>query len=426
MSTTTVVRKKVKMKKPPASQLLLSLLTHLFLALFLLSCFSKLWAQEKKGGATLRDPQYNEKDRFRKKIPIALAPVISGLKLPVDMQFFTTHQDQALVLEKGGQVKWCLVTTGVCHPVGEIKVDAGPNEMGLLGVAIDPKFAQSSKIYLHYNPLGSPRRSRFSEWTLSHQNMRPESGKLGQERILLEVEQPYSNHKGGSLLIGPDGYLYLGLGDGGSGGDPQNHGQNLNSLLGKILRLDVDTKSNGNQYGIPQDNPFINDPKVRPEIYAYGLRNPWRFSFSLTQKLIVADVGQDREEEISLVEKGRNYGWNEMEGQTCYKNKKCDKSKYFGPIYTYTHQEGQSVTGGYIYFHGDIPELKNKYVFGDYVSGRLWAFDYPQDRKTVTEVYSLGKWPLSPSTFARNLDGELYVADYEKGIIYKFIKAQAP
>ena len=187
------------------------------------------------------------------------------------------------------------------------------------------------------------------------------------QQVILEINQPFSNHKGGQLAFGPDGYLYIGVGDGGSEGDPDSNGQNLSTLLGKILRIDVNTQSNGRNYGIPADNPFAgNTAGYREEIYAYGFRNPWRFSFdSATGALWVGDVGQDRVEEIDLVEKGKNYGWNTMEGTLCYNPPSgCNQTGLTLHIWNYTHDLGNAVIGGYVYPGKALPSLVGAYVYG--------------------------------------------------------------
>jgi glucose/arabinose dehydrogenase len=229
------------------------------------------------------------------------------------------------------------------------------------------------------------------------------------------VDQPYGNHKAGQLAFGPDGDLYVGFGDGGSEGDPQGNGQNTHTFLGKMLRIDVNHRDSGKAYAIPQDNPFVNTSSFLPEIWALGLRNPWRYSFDSQGRLIVSDVGQDTWEEIDLLEKGRNYGWNIREGKHCYHPPQgCRTQGLTDPIYEYSHDEGIAVIGGYVYDGKAIPSLSGKYVFGDFGSGRLWALTLPD----ASDVFALGRWGVSISTFGRDLQGELYLADYTSGKIY--------
>jgi glucose/arabinose dehydrogenase len=233
------------------------------------------------------------------------------------------------------------------------------------------------------------------------------------ESILLEIAQPFSNHKGGRLVFGPDGYLYLGPGDGGSAGDPNGNGQNRSVLLGKILRIDVAQSP----YGIPPDNPFAgNTEGFREEIYAYGVRNPWRFSFdSVTGWLWVADVGQDLYEEIDIVEKGKNYGWNIMEGKHCYGSPQCSTAGLVLPIWEYSHHEGQSITGGFVYRGAKLPELSGAYIYGDFVAGKIWALRY--DGQAAPTNSLLSDTNLNISSFGIDKDGEIYFLAFD-GKIY--------
>ena len=242
-------------------------------------------------------------------------------------------------------------------------------ERGLLGFTFDQNYIDNGYFYIYYIDFdGNSVISRFKD-TKNIESI------FNTELKILQVDQPYSNHNGGSILIGPDGYLYIALGDGGSGGDPFLNGQNGNTLLGSILRIDVSRTSEDNRYQIPNDNPFIDNDNFKDEVWAYGLRNPWRMSFDMkTGKLFVGDVGQDNFEEINIIEKGGNYGWNIMEGNSCFNNEICNKENLIMPIIEYSHSEGCSVTGGYVY-HGRIESLKNKYIFSDFCSGNIWTID---------------------------------------------------
>ena len=226
-------------------------------------------------------------------------------------------------------------------------------ERGLLGFTFDQNYFDNGYFYIYYIDFeGNSVISRFKD-TKNIESI------FNTELKILQVDQPYSNHNGGSILIGPDGYLYIAFGDGGSGGDPFLNGQNGNTLLGSILRIDVSRSSEDNRYQIPNDNPFIDNDNFKDEIWAYGLRNPWRMSFDMkTGELFVGDVGQDNFEEINIIEKGGNYGWNIMEGNNCFNNEVCNKENLMMPIVEYSHNEGCSVTGGYVY-HGKIDSLKN-------------------------------------------------------------------
>jgi glucose/arabinose dehydrogenase len=231
--------------------------------------------------------------------------------------------------------------------------------------------------------------------------------------VLLEIRQPYRNHNGGLNLFGPDGMLYIGMGDGGSAGDPHNNGQRLDTLLGKMLRLAVD---GGAAYRVPGDNPFVDRPGARAEIWAYGLRNPWRFSFDrVSGRLFVADVGQNAIEEVDIVERGGNYGWNIMEGSECYGAQTCDKTGLRLPIAEYGHAQGCSVTGGYVYRGSRIPGLVGRYIFGDYCSGRLWTL-----AEETGGRWGMAAWlptGLAISSFGEDQHGELYVVDH-RGAVY--------
>jgi glucose/arabinose dehydrogenase len=238
----------------------------------------------------------------------------------------------------------------------------------------------------------------------------------------LEIAQPFPNHKGGQIAFGSDGYLYIGMGDGGSGGDPLGNGQNRSTLLGKILRIDVNAPSAGRNYDIPADNPFVdNTLGYREEIYAYGLRNPWRFSFdSATGKLWVGDVGQDWIEEIDVIEKGKNYGWNIMEGTLCYNPPSgCNETGLELPLYEYNHTLGNAIIGGYIYHGSALPELAGDYVYGDYASGRIWAL---AANATNTLLVNSN---LTISSFGVDENKELYVCAFD-GKIYNLNTASIP
>jgi glucose/arabinose dehydrogenase len=238
----------------------------------------------------------------------------------------------------------------------------------------------------------------------------------GSETVIMEIPQPYGNHNGGQLAFGPDGYLYIGLGDGGSGSDPTGNGQNVGTVLGAILRIDVEGVSDEKSYAIPPDNPFVGIDGVREEIWAYGLRNPWRFSFDTeTGFLWAGDVGQNRWEEIDVVKKGLNYGWNIMEGRHCFSPATdCDSTALEMPVAEYARAEGCSITGGYVYRGGDVPWLVGAYVYGDFCSGKIWGLGY--DDGSVTEQALLLDSGLSITSFGQDLDGTLYVLSRNEGI----------
>ena len=293
------------------------------------------------------------------------------------------------------------------------RVNRGGNEEGLLGLVFDPDYQGNGYFYVYYS-AADPSRSVLSRFNLDQEDTDvadPES-----EVIIMEVEQPFSNHNAGQLAFGPDGYLYIGLGDGGGSGDPQGNGQNLGTVLGSILRIDVSGLSAPGDYEIPDDNPFVGTEGAREEIWAFGLRNPWRFSFDLETGLLWAgDVGQNLWEEIDIITKGANYGWNTMEASHCYSPATgCNQSGLTLPIVEYDHSQGCSVTGGYVYRGDQIASLQGYYIYGDYCSGNIWALAY--NGNVVTENILLTESGLSITSFGEDLAGNLYILDRQGGI----------
>jgi len=282
------------------------------------------------------------------------------------------------------------------------RVDSGSNEAGLLGMAFDPAFQKNGRVYLSYTRDGSPLISTLSRFVSRDGG---ETADTSSEQVLLQVDQPYSNHNGGNILFGPDGYLYLGLGDGGSAGDPKGNGQNKDTLLGALLRLDV---SGEKAYRIPDDNPFAK-AGGKAEIFAYGLRNPWRWSFDRkTGQIWLADVGQNAWEEVDRIERGGNYGWNIREGRHCFSGD-CKVSGLIDPVDEYSHEHGCSITGGYVYRGTAIPSLQGMYLYGDYCSGVIWGFNADSSNPVKGKV--LIKTGLHISSFGEDNNGELYVVD---------------
>ncbi len=295
------------------------------------------------------------------------------------------------------------------------KVQYG-GEQGLLGVAFHPAYNENGYFYVNY--IGNGDSTHISRFNVSSSN--PDLAESSSEMKLLTLYQPFTNHNGGDLNFGPDGYLYFGLGDGGSGGDPGNRAQNLLQYLGKLHRIDVDQ---GNPYAIPVTNPFYNNPSALGEIWAYGLRNPWRFSFDrLTGDLWIADVGQNLYEEIDFQPSsdsgGENYGWRCYEANTPYNTDGCGSSEnYTFPIYAYSHTMGCSVTGGYVYRGSLYPAFYGHYFFADYCSDRIWTI-HNDNGEWVTEDF--GQFTGNNfSTFGENFQGELFVAGLTSGNIYR-------
>jgi glucose/arabinose dehydrogenase len=292
-------------------------------------------------------------------------------------------------------------------------------ERGLLGLAFHPRYADNRRLFVNYTDRDG--NTVISELTASADGL---SADPASEKVLLQVEQPYANHNGGELAFGPDGYLYIGLGDGGSAGDPHGNGQNRDVLLGKLLRIDVDaTPTDGKPYAIPADNPFAAGGGA-PEVWAYGLRNPWRFSFDVqTGDLYIGDVGQGQWEEIDRQPAGspggENYGWNVMEGRHCYGATSCDQRPYLPPIAEYSHEGGNcSVTGGEVYRGTAQPELAGIYVFGDYCSGRLFTLNVDEGTIVPKEVL---KSDAAISSFGTAEDGEIYLTDQSSGRLYHVV-----
>ena len=281
-------------------------------------------------------------------------------------------------------------------------------EEGLLGLALSPN--NERYLYVYYS-AANPRRSVVSRFNYNRA-VAPDS-----ELVILEVEQPYANHNGGQLAFGPDGYLYIGLGDGGSAGDPQGNGQNTSTLLGAILRIDVSGATVEQPYAIPPGNPFANGRNGRPEIWAYGLRNPWRFSFDReTGELWAGDVGQNHWEEIDIIERGGNYGWNVMEGNHCFRPPSgCESEDFIPPVWEYPLEDDAcSVIGGYVYRGTAIPWLYGVYVYGDFCTGQVFGLRYADGE--VIEHKLLADTGLRIASFGQDNDGELYVLSQGEGI----------
>ena len=303
------------------------------------------------------------------------------------------------------------------------QISSSSGEEGLLGLAFHPQYATNGYFYVNYT-APNPLHTVISRFNVSQSD--PNVADPSSEFKILEFNQPYNNHNGGMVAFGPDGYLYIGTGDGGSGGDPQGNGQNRSVLLGKILRINVDTAVAPLNYAIPLDNPFAgNGSGYREEIWAYGLRNPWRFSFDpVTGNLWAGDVGQSSREEVDIIEKGKNYGWNIMEGFACYNPPTgCNETGLTLPIKDYDHTIGTAVTGGYVYRGAARSGLQGAYIYGDYGSGRIWMLRY--NGVSLTADSLLLDAPFGISSFGTDQQNELYVVSYNGGTsgIYRFNRA---
>lgn len=355
---------------------------------------------------------------------LQITPAFSNLSFeqPVDIQHANDGSNRLFVVSQPGIIY--VFENNDNASVKKVFLDIRDKvlfggEQGLLGLAFHPDYKTNGYFFINYT-TSNPRRSVVSRFRVSNND--PDVADRNSELVLLTVDQPYSNHNGGQTSFGPDGYLYISFGDGGSAGDPQDYAQNLRSLLGKIIRIDVNNSSAGLNYSIPGDNPFKgNTNGLREEIYAWGLRNVWKFSFDpLDSKLWAADVGQNAWEEINIIDKGKNYGWRIMEGNHCFNPpSNCNTTNLTMPVWEYGHnnQGGYSITGGYVYRGSSAAELFGKYVYGDFVSGRIWALDYKDGVATNQLLFSTNH---SISTFGVDSNGELYFANYNTGKLYKF------
>jgi len=281
------------------------------------------------------------------------------------------------------------------------------NEEGMLGLAFHPRFAETGEFFITYSLKGEKHVEHLCRFRVSKAD--PDRADPASEEVVLAVDQPYWNHNGGSIAFGPDGYLYWGLGDGGSRDDPFGNGQKLDTLLGKILRIDVDRREDGRAYAIPGDNPFVGRADSRGEIFAFGFRNPWQIAVDReTGRLWAADVGQDLLEEVDIVTKGGNYGWSLREGTQLFGNRPDAGAALIAPVWEYDHQVGKSITGGFVYRGKQVPALVGSYLYGDFVSGRLWALtlDAATGRATNREIPWSG---LPIFGFGTDTDGEAYV-----------------
>lgn len=345
----------------------------------------------------------------------------SGLSAPVDIAH--AGDERIFIVEKAGRIR-------IVSPDGSVRntpfldidarVNSSASERGLLGLAFHPDYASNGYFFVNYtNNSGDTRISRFSRDAADPNRADPNS-----EKILLTVDQPLANHNGGDLAFGPDGYLYIGLGDGGGAGDPNNFSQTTSSLLGKMLRIDVNT-TDATPYAIPGSNPFVNNPNVRDEIWNTGLRNPWRFSFDReTGDLWIADVGQNQWEEINFQAAGgaggENYGWRCYEGAATYNSSGCGPAgQYTAPVHVYDHRSGNcSITGGFVYRGSRHPDLQGHYVYADYCSGMISSLT-PDGAGGWKDTNLLDWNDFQLVSFGEDAQGELLTAALGQGVIYR-------
>jgi len=347
-------------------------------------------------------------------LSVELVEVVSGLNMPL---FLTAPAGDArlFVVEKPGRIR--IVDSGqlVATPFLDIThLVSGGGEQGLLSMAFDPDYGANGRFYVSYTDRSGD--TRVVRYRVSAD---PDRADTATADVILSVDQPYSNHNGGLVTFGPDGMMYVGLGDGGSGGDPDNNGQDLGTLLGALLRIDVSGTSG---YTVPPDNPFVADPGARGEIWAYGLRNPWRFSFDRTDGVIyIADVGQSSWEEIDAQpsgQGGRNYGWRLMEGDSCFNPSNCDRSGLVLPVVTYPNgSDGCAVVGGYVYRGGAIAGLEGTYFYSDNCAGWVRSFRLVNGEAEESTQWALGSVG-SVLSFGEDAAGELYLLT-AGGVVYR-------
>lgn len=283
------------------------------------------------------------------------------------------------------------------------------DEEGVLGFAFHPNYKSNGQFFLYYNTESGDRKIYLSRFTVAKDD--PNKADPDNEEILMTIQQPFANHNGGPMAFGPDGYLYIGMGDGGGRNDPEYLAQDMTSILGCVLRIDVDHRDKGKKYAVPKDNPFVDRKDVAPEIYAYGIRNPWRVSFdSKTGSFWLADVGQDLWEEINIITKGGNYGWSAREGSFAFGNNEASTGVTgIAPVWEYDHRIGKSITGGHVYRGSMLPELAGHYLYGDYVSGKLWALHYDEEAGKVIRNVSIPWNGLNVLAFGEDEQGEAFV-----------------
>jgi glucose/arabinose dehydrogenase len=351
------------------------------------------------------------------ELSVTLVPVLSGLQAPLlvtappsDARLFVVEQPGRIRVVRGG----ALLSTPFLNISDSV---AYGGERGLLGLAFDPQFQTNGRFFVNYTSKSGDGDTRVESYRASSGS---DVADRASRRRWLDVDQPYANHNGGDVKFGPDGMLYVALGDGGSGGDPHGHGQDLGTLLGSLLRLDVSSAEP--PYRVPADNPFVGRPGARAEIWHYGLRNPWRFSFDRVGGMLwIADVGQNAWEEVNAVAvtaKGLNFGWAIREGLVCYGSQSCTNAGLTPPVAVYSHGEGCSVTGGHVYRGQAIPALRGAYVYGDLCRGWIRALRPGPGSTFESSDLGLAR-PGTITSFGEDSAGELYVVTQE-GNVFRF------
>jgi len=350
---------------------------------------------------------------------VRLAPVASGFDQPLFVTAAPGDASRLFVVEQTGRIR--IVKDGALQPQPFLNLAGSVSccgERGLLGLAFHPDYQRNGRFYVDYtNRAGD---TRVVEYRVSSNPDRARPG----GRVILAVHQPFANHNGGMLAFGPDGKLYVGLGDGGSGGDPFGNGQSPRTLLGKILRIDVDRRTGSRPYGIPPDNPFVGRAGVRPEIDVLGVRNPWRFSFDRrTRDLWIGDVGQGTTEEVDVLTparaRGANLGWNRFEGRGRFSNTRLTIGHLVQPVAQYSHAVGCSITGGYVYRGTAVPALAGRYLYADYCSGRIWSMRAGRRPGGVREITgAVGGAKQGITSFGQDNAGEVYLVAGDT--VYRF------
>lgn len=351
------------------------------------------------------------------KAPVRTVVAFEHLKFnqPVQITAAPGAGDALLVVERQGKIWRFENKAGVREKTLALdaskSIDSKQSEEGLLGLAVDPKFKENSRVFLYFTRY-KPLRSILASYTMDAAGTTIDPAS---EKIILEIPQPYWNHNGGLPAFGPDGHLYLSLGDGGNQKDPHSNGQNLNLLLGKMLRIDVHNVPAGKSYGVPKDNPFVGREDARPEIYAFGLRNVWRYSFDRkTGEIWAADVGESAWEEVNIIKKGGNYGWSAREGGGAFVAER-GKGPYEEPLYVYGRADGVSITGGHVYRGPTLAAIQGSYIFGDFQSGRVWSLT--RGEKNEIKVMQIGN-VLGLASFGEDKNGEILICSFD-GRIYK-------